>query len=322
MIDQTEDEAPALDPTLVEAANNSDLPLSLIRRLQNPEGSAIATEDSKDHPVRPGEKHSEKSFELLKQRRALPVSSRRQEFLNAYHQRQVIILSSETGSRETIQISRFIIFNKWQKPGKIACNKPRRITAMSAAARTAAELDVQVGDEAGYAVCFDRKAHPMKTKLGYMTNGMFIEVVKTDSNNSTRPSVEEVEEACNFLRKEIGDLLVLPLYSHLPESQRDLIFQSSTQRKCVCATSIAEASITIDGIVYVIDLGKSKQLGNSPRMGLDTLVTGLIFKAAARQRAGRAGRTKPGLCYRLYTHKSFMEDMRPSNQPAILESNI
>jgi HrpA-like RNA helicase len=65
-------------------------------------------------------------------------------------------------------------------------------------------------------------------------------------------SVQEVYETCTLLRKEIGDLNVLPLYSQLPESQKDLIFQTSTQGKCVCATNIAEASITIDGIVHVI----------------------------------------------------------------------
>lgn len=65
-------------------------------------------------------------------------------------------------------------------------------------------------------------------------------------------SVQEVDEACTLLRKEIGDLNVLPLFSQLPESQKDLIFQTSTQGKCMCATNIAEASITIDGIVHVI----------------------------------------------------------------------
>ncbi|KAK7596231.1 hypothetical protein V3481_002864 [Fusarium oxysporum f. sp. vasinfectum] len=132
-------------------------------------------------------------------------------------------------------------------------------------------------------------------------------------------SVQEVYETCTLLRKEIGDLNVLPLYSQLPESQKDLIFQTSTQGKCVCATNIAEASITIDGIVHVIDLGKSKQSGNNPRMGLEALLTGPISQAAARQRAGR---TKPRFYYRLYTHKSFMEEMRPSNQPQILESDM
>ncbi|KAF5622472.1 pre-mrna splicing factor rna helicase prp43 [Fusarium sp. NRRL 52700] len=304
---------------------------------------------------------------------------------------QVIVLSSETGSGKTTQIPQFILFNEWEKSGKIACTQPRRIAATSVAARTAAELDVQVGDEAGYLVRFDRKVHPEKTNLGYMTDGMLTELAKTDPNfnldacimideahertlstdtagltqSDQRPeiknhpvqigylkepvlavfnmalmivndihdkerdgdilvffqSVEEVEEACNLFRKEIGDLLVLLLYSQLPESRKDLIFQASTQRKHVCATNIAEASINYrwDGLCYRIDLGKSKQSGYNPRMGLETLLTGPVSQAAARQRTGR---TKPGFCYRLYTHRSFMEDTRPSNQPAILESDI
>lgn len=68
-----------------------------------------------------------------------------------------------------------------------------------------------------------------------------------------------------------------------------------------------------------IDLGKSKQSGNNPRMGLEALLTGPISQAAARQRAGR---TKPRFYYRLYTHITFTEEIRPSNQYQILESDM
>ncbi|KAF5552383.1 pre-mRNA-splicing factor ATP-dependent RNA helicase prp43 [Fusarium mexicanum] len=224
-----------------------------------------------------------------------------------------------------------------------------RIAAPSVAARTATELDVQVGDEVGYLVCFDRKAHPWKTKLGYMTdpnfnlyvcyllqslfasehNANFFSMalmIGKDIHGKERDgnilvffrSVEEVEGACNLLCKEIGDLLVLSLYSKLPTNQEGLILQTRTQPKCVCATNIAEVRITIDGIVYVIDLGKSKQSDSNPHMGLESLLRGPLSQAAARKRARRI---KPGFCYRLYTHKSFMEDMRPSNQLEILESD-
>ncbi|KAK2939187.1 DEAH helicase, winged-helix domain [Fusarium oxysporum f. sp. vasinfectum] len=311
-----------------------------LKRNKTTAAQAIGIEDSKDHLFRPGKKHTVKYFELLKQRRARPVSSRRQEFLDAYHQYQVIVLSSETGSEETTQMPQFILFNEWEKQRKIACTQP-----------------LQDGEEVGYAVRFDRKAHPMKAKLGHMTDGMLTEVAKTDSisnlyayiitdeahectlstdtagltqdlklvvmlatldaeefvsyfgsektthfalSGKNQPvqitylkesvlavfsvalmivkdihdkerdgdilvffqSVQEVYETCTLLRKEIGDLNVLPLYSQLPESQKDLIFQTSTQGKC------------------------------------------------------------PRFYYRLYTHKSFMEEMRPSNQPQILESDM
>ncbi|KAF4437461.1 ATP-binding PRP16 [Fusarium acutatum] len=117
---------------------------------------AIAIEDGKGHPFRPGESHSTKYFDLLKQRRALPVSAKRQEFLGAYHQHQVIVLSSEPGSERAIHIPQFILFDEWKGNGKIACTHTRRIAVASTAERTAAEMDVHVGAEVGFAMRFDK----------------------------------------------------------------------------------------------------------------------------------------------------------------------
>ncbi|KAI7991103.1 putative pre-mRNA-splicing factor ATP-dependent RNA helicase DEAH5 [Camellia lanceoleosa] len=79
------------------------------------------------------------------------------------------------------------------------------------------------------------------------------------------------------------------------------------KRKVVVATNIAEASLTIDGIYYVIDPGFTKQNVYNPKQGLDSLIITPISQASAKQRAGRAGRTGPGKCYRLYTEN----DRRP-----------
>lgn len=76
-------------------------------------------------------------------------------------------------------------------------------------------------------------------------------------------------------------------------------------RKVVIATNIAETSITINGVVYVIDPGFSKQKVYNPRIRVESLLVTPISKASARQRAGRAGRTRPGKCFRLYTEESF-----------------
>ena len=66
-------------------------------------------------------------------------------------------------------------------------------------------------------------------------------------------SVEEVEEACSLLQEEMSDLVVLPLYATLPESQKNEIFDyEGSRRRCICSTNIAEASVTIDGVVYVL----------------------------------------------------------------------
>lgn len=93
-------------------------------------------------------------------------------------------------------------------------------------------------------------------------------------------------------------------------------------RKCVIATNIAEASLTIDGIVYVVDPGFCKQKVFNPRMGMDALVVTPISQASAQQRAGRAGRTMAGKCYRLYTEDAFHNEMLPNSVPEIQRTNL
>ncbi|UKK00762.2 DEAD-box family helicase [Theileria orientalis] len=139
---------------------------------------------------------------------------------------------------------------------------------------------------------------------------------------------EEIENA----RKEIEAMLsrknckdpitILPLYSSLPPAQQQRVFQSVEGRKVVIATNIAETSITIDGIVYVIDPGFSKQKIYNPRGRIESLLVSPISKASAQQRAGRAGRTRPGKCFRLYTESAFNKDLVAETYPEILRSNI
>ncbi len=121
---------------------------------------------------------------------------------------------------------------------------------------------------------------------------------------------EEIETACAILRsrmKKLGDgvppLIVLPVYSALPSEKQLEIFQKtpSGSRKCVIATNIAEASLTIDGIKYVVDPGFAKIKCFNSKLSMDSLVIAPISQASSDQRSGRAGRTGPGKCYRLYT---------------------
>ncbi|OAF71462.1 hypothetical protein A3Q56_00755 [Intoshia linei] len=147
---------------------------------------------------------------------------------------------------------------------------------------------------------------------------------------------EEIEECCKRIKKEvesfgqdIGSLSVIPLYSTLPPAQQQRIFEAPPPtnsknicgRKLVVATNIAETSITIDGVVYVIDPGFSKQKVFNPRVRVESLLVSAISKASAKQRAGRAGRTKPGKCFRLYTEDSYKE-MTSNTYPEILRSNL
>jgi len=128
-----------------------------------------------------------------------------------------------------------------------------------------------------------------------------------------------------------GELLVVPLYSSLPPQQQQKIFEPAPApkhpggtpgRKIVIATNIAETSITIDGIIYVVDPGFAKQKVYNPRIRVESLLVSPVSKASASQRAGRAGRTKPGKCYRLYTEKAFKGELTEQTYPEILRSNL
>ncbi|KAK4391805.1 putative pre-splicing factor ATP-dependent RNA helicase DEAH5 [Sesamum angolense] len=124
--------------------------------------------------------------------------------------------------------------------------------------------------------------------------------------------------------KNVPELIILPVYSALPSEMQSRIFEPAPpgKRKVVVATNIAEASLTIDGIFYVIDPGFAKQNVYNPKQGLDSLVITPISQASAKQRAGRAGRTGPGKCYRLYTESAFHNEMSPTTIPEIQRINL
>ena len=142
---------------------------------------------------------------------------------------------------------------------------------------------------------------------------------------------EEIDTACEILYErmkalgpKVPELIILPIYSALPSEVQSRVFEPTPPgaRKVVVATNVAETSLTIPGIYYVIDPGFSKQNAYDPRLGMDSLVVMPISQAQARQRAGRAGRTRPGKCFRLYTEKDFMKELEEQTYPEILRSNL
>ncbi|KFK41995.1 hypothetical protein AALP_AA2G198700 [Arabis alpina] len=136
---------------------------------------------------------------------------------------------------------------------------------------------------------------------------------------------EEIEDACRKIVGKLGDqVTVVPLYSTLPTAMQQKIFDPAVEnrRKIVVSTNIAETSLTIDGIVYVVDPGFAKQKIYNPSNRVESLLVSPISQASAQQRAGRAGRTQPGKCFRLYTEKSFNNDLQSQTYPEILRSNL
>ncbi|KAJ4351780.1 uncharacterized protein N0V89_007123 [Didymosphaeria variabile] len=141
---------------------------------------------------------------------------------------------------------------------------------------------------------------------------------------------EEIDDTIDMIADHIADLppgsktlQPLPLYAGLPTDQQMYVFQKPGEnvRKIIVATNIAEASVTIDGIIYVIDTGYVKLRTYDPAVGIERLNVVPVSKASATQRAGRAGRTRPGKCYRMYTEAAF-EALEPATFPEIQRSNL
>ena len=369
---------------------------------------------------------------ILKDRKKLPVYPYREEFLAAMKDHQVLILVGETGSGKTTQLAQYMYEVGYGEVGKIGCTQPRRVAAMSVAARVATEMNVRLGQEVGYSIRFENCTSP-KTVIQYMTDGMLLREVLTEPDlasysvliideahertlhtdilfglvkdivrfrkdlkliissatldaekfskyfddasifmipgrmypvdifytkspeadyvdaavvtvlqiHVTQPldgdilvfltGQEEIETATEVLTQRtrnlgsrIKELIICPIYANLPADQQAKIFEKTPKgaRKVVLATNIAETSLTIDGIKYVIDTGFNKQKSYNARSGMETLVVTPVSQAAANQRAGRAGRTQPGKCFRLFTAYSFQHELEPNTVPEIMRTNM
>lgn len=142
---------------------------------------------------------------------------------------------------------------------------------------------------------------------------------------------EEIETAVELITEQANEwkkssdmsIQAMPLYAGLTTDQQMYVFEPAPEntRKVIVATNIAEASVTIDGIVYVLDCGFVKLRAFNPITGIETLTATPTSKASATQRAGRAGRTKPGKCYRLYTEDMY-DALDEATSPEIQRSNL
>jgi len=386
-----------------------------------------------------GVPYTTRYHEVLKKRMTLPVWEYKDKFIEILTKNQCFVLVGETGSGKTTQIPQWCVeFCRTAMRKGVACTQPRRVAAMSVAARVSEEMDVVLGAEVGYSIRFE-DCTSQKTALKYMTDGMLLREAMSDPllesygcilldeahertlatdilmgllkevckqrrdlkivvmsatldagkfqsyfDNAPLMSVpgrtfpveifytpeperdyleaairtviqihmceevegdillfltgqEEIEEACKRIKREIdnlgpeiGELKCIPLYSSLPPNLQQRIFDAAPPRrpngaigrKVVVSTNIAETSLTIDGIVFVIDPGFSKQKVYNPRIRVESLLVSAISKASAQQRAGRAGRTRPGKCFRLYTEKAYKQEMQENTYPEILRSNL
>jgi len=389
-----------------------------------------------DKLLKPGDKnpftgrpYSSRFFDILKTRRQLPCYEGRQDCIDLVKNNQCSVLIGETGSGKTTQVPQFLLScGLIQEGTAVAVTQPRRVAAMSVAARVAQEMDVELGAECGYLIRFEDVTSD-KTKIKYMTDGMLLRECMTDpelrrysvvildeAHERTlstdilfglikqvlvkRPELrclvmsatlqaesfqeywsdapllrvpgrmypvetfftlrpqkdyvecaidvvvnihnlegpgdillflcgeEEIENACYEIQERADSankpIMVLPLYSALPMQQQRKVFPPAPEgtRKIIVSTNVAETSVTIDGVVYVVDPGLFKQKLYNPRTHSESLLVSPISKASAQQRAGRAGRTRPGKCFRLYTPETFADDLPESTYPEIIRSNL
>lgn len=135
--------------------------------------------------------------------------------------------------------------------------------------------------------------------------------------------VQRLSEHAATLPAHTQALQPLPLYAGLTTSEQMYVFSPAAEntRKCIIATNIAEASVTVPGVVFVIDSGLVKLRAYSPTTGIDALTVTPVSQASATQRSGRAGRTQPGKCFRLYTQTTYAS-LAPATPPEIQRSNL
>jgi len=373
-----------------------------------------------------------KAASIDETRKSLPIYQYRDDLLNAIESYQCIIVIGETGSGKTTQMPQYILEKGINNDLMVACTQPRRVAAMSVAARVAEERGKRLGTEVGYSIRFEDKTSP-QTKLKFMTDGLLLRELLTDpllSNYSiiildeahertistdilmgilkdtmlARPDLkiiissatleadkfakyfrdapifyvkgrtfpvevlhtsnpeadylaaavttvfqihtsqplpgdilvfltgqEDIElaeqnitETTRKLGNRIKELVVAPIYAALPTELQSRIFEPTppNARKVIIATNIAETSITVPGVRYVIDSGLAKENRYNPASGIESLQVVPISRASAEQRAGRAGRVGPGTCLRLYTKYSYYNELEASQTPDILRSNL
>jgi ATP-dependent helicase HrpA len=356
----------------------------------------------------------------------LPISGQREKIINALQNNQVIVVAGDTGSGKTTQLPKMCLEAGRGEKKLIGCTQPRRIAAISVAARVSEELGNR--EIAGYTIRFHDKTG-RNTRIKFMTDGILLaetrhdrdlsgydtliideaherslnidfllgylhqlcsrrqdlkiiissatidtekfsrhfkdapiievsgrtypitHVYREQNTGGDDPTLTVVEQAAHevckladtpdggdilvfmptqrdiidtieLVRKNINSsALVLPLYGRLHGADQRKIFQSSPQRKIIVATNVAETSITVPGIRTVIDTGLARIAHYSPRTGTTGLPVTRVSRASCDQRAGRCGRTGPGVCIHLYSEQDYLS--RPEfTRPELLRSNL
>ncbi|XP_016086818.1 ATP-dependent DNA/RNA helicase DHX36 [Sinocyclocheilus grahami] len=285
-------------------------------------------------------KDNARYLDMLKFREKLPSYGMREELVRLINANQVLVISGETGCGKTTQVTQFILDDFIERGMgslcRVVCTQPRRISAISVAERVAAERAESVGDgkSSGYQIRLQWYSDSTTDALEMMDDDDKINlqlivalirhiVMKEDALSQKASSalvvILQVTLWVLFLPgwdniSTLNDLLtadqifksdrfiIIPLHSLMPTVSQTQVFKKPPPgvRKIVIATNIAETSITIDDVVYVIDGGKIKETHFDTQNNIRTMTAEWVSLANAKQRKGRAGRVSPGKCYHLY----------------------
>ncbi|TFK20008.1 P-loop containing nucleoside triphosphate hydrolase protein [Coprinopsis marcescibilis] len=360
-------------------------------------------------------------------RKSLPIYAYKEQLIEAVKQHQVLIVVAETGSGKTTQLPQYLHEAGYTNNGqKIGCTQPRRVAAMSVAARVAEEMETKVGYEVGYSIRFEDCTSD-KTVVKYMTDGMLLREFLTEPDlagyscliideahertlstdilfalvkdiarfrpelrllissatmdaekfseyfddaptfyvpgrmypvdihytpqpeanylhaaittvfqiHTTQPKgdilvfltgQEEIEachenlqETARALGNKIQELIICPIYANLPSEMQAKIFEPTPEgaRKVVLATNIAETSITIDGVVFVIDPGFVKQNSFNPRTGMSSLV---VVPGVGQPTSWSCRTCRPREGFPLIHQMGILERIRSKHRPRDTEN--
>ncbi|MQL78605.1 hypothetical protein Taro_011032 [Colocasia esculenta] len=267
---------------------------------------------------------------------------------------QVIVVVGETGSGKTTQLIQYLYEDGYTRGGIVGCTQPRRVAAMSVAKRVSEEMETELGDKVGYAIQFEDvtgpntliKVIPIVSCLLYMTDGVLLRETLKDSDLDRYRVIimdEAHERSLNtdvlfgILKKVVArrrdfKLIVtsatlnaqkfsnffgsVPIF-HIPGRTFPVNIMYS-QTPCVdCVEAAVKQAITIH---ITSDPGSDRP--RSIPITIPILPSMPVSKAAADQRAGRAGRTGPGKCYRLYTESAYLNELLPNPVPEIQRTNL
>nr|XP_023018552.1 putative ATP-dependent RNA helicase DHX30 [Leptinotarsa decemlineata] len=271
---------------------------------------------------------------MAKEKVKLPISDFKEKIIDQVNSHQVVIIKGEPGCGKSTRVPQYIL-EAWAKdasfgkPGKIAVTQPRRIAAISLSQRVAAEREELHFLESLENVDVQKTLKMCDGEVATVVHEDVVQVLQHIHKSKPEgailcflPGWEDISKIRKLI-PERSDLVVHCLHSRLQDSEQWKIFSRPPPgvRKIILATNIAETSVTVDDVVYVVDTGVHKEQRFDVVKGIKCIDNHWISKASATQRKGRAGRCCPGESFHLYTRAKY-DAFAEYSLPEILRTSL